>query len=248
MDHGLEEKTAIIIVTYNAYEYVKKCMESVLHLTDPNHEIIIIDNNSDYQTRDYIKSFSSNDRINIILNEENRLWLPAVNQGLKIIAEDTKYCLLLNSDIEIYKGNWVQTIQQPMLENASIGITGTHYNFLPLKPTYGAIDGCCFMFRRALIDKLGYFDENYPWNGAPFIYTALAWKLGQYFFHIKDDSILYHYGKKSRLENRTQLKNLKVDYQHVMREAGLKPSFDILAIISNKLNLFNINSRTKKML
>jgi len=243
----MERKTSIIIVIFNAYEYVKKCLESVLDLTDKKHEIIIIDNMSDALTRDYIKSFRENNRIQIILNNNNRLWLPAVNQGLEASSNDSEYCLLLNSDIEVFDKAWIQRLQKPMLENVSIGITGTHYNFLPIKPSYGAIDGCCFMFRRKLINRLGHFDDNYPWNGAPYIYTQRAWKAELYYYHIKDHSLLVHHGKKSRLENKIQINNSKIDYYKVIREAGLIPSFDLFAKVSNKLNLFNINSQIKKL-
>lgn len=239
-------KTAIIIVTYNALDYVKKCFDSVFLHTGPEHEIIVIDNASEPDMLNYLGGYKESGKIQLIKNSENLLWLPAVNQGLKAISNDTEYCLLLNSDIEIYSDSWLGTLQQPMQENDSIAITGTHYNFLPVKPTYGAIDGCCLMFRRRLIDQLGYFDENYPWNGAPFIYSARAWSIGQYFCHINDDTILHHHGKKSRLESKSQVKNRKVDHLQVMREAGLQPQFDLWAKIRQKLNMFDINSHIKK--
>ncbi len=235
-------KTALIIVTYNALDYVKKCIDSVFAHTDSQHEVIVIDNASQPDMLEYLGKLEESNKIHLIKNSENLLWLPAVNQGLQVISDDIEYCLLLNSDIEIYTDDWLQKLQQPMLENNSIVITGTHYNFLPVKPTYGAIDGCCLMFRRSLIDKLGYFDENYPWNGAPFIYSARAWNIGQYFYHIKDKSILHHHGKKSRLESKTQLKNRKVDHFQVMRDAGLQPQFDLWIKIRHKLNLFDINT------
>ena len=53
--------------------------------------------------------------------------------------------------------------------------------------------------------------------------------------------------KKSRLENKIQINNSKIDYYKVIREAGLIPSFDLFAKVSNKLNLFNINSQIKKL-
>ncbi|NQV38586.1 MAG: glycosyltransferase [Candidatus Marinimicrobia bacterium] len=241
-------KTAIIIVTYNALDYIKKCFVSLFKHTSIDHEIIVIDNASNPETQKYLDSLHVSGKIQLIKNTENVLWLPAVNQGLKVIADDTEYCLLLNSDIEIFSYDWLLKLQQPMLEDTAIGISGTHYNFLPVKPTYGAIDGCCYMLRRDLIRELGYFDENYPWNGAPFIYSARAWNIGQYFYHVKNETILHHHGKKSRLENNTQLKNRKVNHFQVMREAGLEPSFDLLSKILYKLKLFDINSHIKKMI
>ena len=134
-----ERKTTVIIVTYNALEYVKKCFKSVFDTTSNEHEIIVIDNASQPETQNYLDGLHASGKIQLIKNSENLLWLPAVNQGLKAIADDTEYCLLLNSDIEIFKDNWLQRLQQPMLDNPSIGITGTQYNFFPVKPS-------CFSF------------------------------------------------------------------------------------------------------
>ena len=63
MGKNIPKKTAIIIVTYNAYDYVKICFESLLKNIQENHEIIIIDNNSDKITRDYILSFKLHNQI-----------------------------------------------------------------------------------------------------------------------------------------------------------------------------------------
>ena len=73
----MEQKTTIIIVTFNAYDYVKKCLESVLKHTSKAHDIIIIDNKSDSKTREYVKTFSSVDNLKVILNDKNVLWCPA---------------------------------------------------------------------------------------------------------------------------------------------------------------------------
>ena len=49
-----------------------------------------------------------------------------------------------------------------MLDNELIGQTGTKHNFQPLMPTYGALDGCCLMIRKSLLDDIGHFDETIP--------------------------------------------------------------------------------------
>ena len=49
-----EGKVTIVIVTFNAYEYVKKCLESVLLYTNKKHQIVVVDNNSDSLTRNYL--------------------------------------------------------------------------------------------------------------------------------------------------------------------------------------------------
>ena len=239
----MEEKTTIIIVTYNAYDYVKKCIESVLKYTNSAHDIIIIDNKSDKKTRNYIKSFSSDERFNIILNKENILWCPACNQGFKQTSSDSKFIVLLNSDIEIHKEDWIFRLQQPMLNNDGIGLSGTKHNFQPIKPTYGALDGCCLMIKKTLLDDIGYFDENYPWNGSPYIFTQKAWKTGTKYYYVNDSKLMTHFGKKSRLDNKVQLKNNSIDKRSIIIKEGLKPSLDIFSWILNKMSVFDINKQ-----
>jgi GT2 family glycosyltransferase len=110
----MEKKVSIIIVTYNALDYVKKCLESVLANTDPMHEIIVVDNHSAAPTRQYVQSLRNYPNVKLILNKENRLWSPANNQGLKASASDAKFCLLLNSDVEVFSPSWLRELQHPM--------------------------------------------------------------------------------------------------------------------------------------
>ena len=239
----MEQKTTIIIVTFNAYDYVKKCLESVLKHTSKAHDIIIIDNKSDSKTREYVKSFSSVENFKVILNDKNVLWCPACNQGFKSASPDTKFFILLNSDIEIHKADWIFQLQRPMLDNELIGQTGTKHNFQPLVPTYGALDGCCLMIRRSLLDDIGHFDEDYPWNGAPYIFTQKAWKQGIKYYHVNDNKMVTHYGRKSRVETNMQLKNNYVDKKAIISKEGLVPDLDIYSWLLNKFSIFNINEK-----
>ncbi len=243
-----EDKVSIIIVTYNALDYVKKCLESVLANTDPMHEIIVVDNHSDAPTRKYVSSLNKYPNVKLILNEENRLWSPANNQGLKASAPDAKFCLLLNSDVEVFSPNWLWELQQPMHQYKNVGISGTQFNFLPIRPTYGAIDGCCFFIRKELLDEIGYLDENYPWNGAGAIFTYHAWVKGWYFYHVNNPDLLIHYGKRSRINNQIQLKNQKVNVFQIMKDLGLRPSYDPWAYLQYKLNMFDINRKLRHYL
>ncbi|GAB4369240.1 MAG: hypothetical protein Kow0042_10860 [Calditrichia bacterium] len=243
-----EEKTSIIIVTYNALDYVRKCVQSLLANTDPIHEIIIVDNASGAETREYLLSLKKYPQIKLILNEKNLLWCPGNNVGLRESAPDSKYCLLLNSDVEIFRPDWLAKLQAPMNKYANVGITGTQYNFSHIGPTYGGIDGCCFMFRKRLLDIVGYLDERFPWNGAGYVFTVNAWAKGWYYYFVHCPDLMVHYGKRSRISNRTQKQNIRVNKIEVIREAGLKPTVNYWAYFLNRLHLFNINRRMSRYL
>lgn len=246
MSNSSEDKVSIVIVTHNALDYVSKCVESILANTNSMHEIIIVDNASDKPTRDYITSLREHSNIKLILNDENKLWCPANNQGLREADPDSKFYLLLNSDIEVFKSNWIERLQLPLHKYPQIGITGIQYNFSHVKPTYGAIDGCCFMFRKELIEKIGYLDENYPWNGAPYIFTVNARLNGWCYYHVNEPELLIHYGKRSRIFNKERSRNIKLNKFEIIRKAGLKPGNDYIASGLNCLRLFNINRKLRK--
>ena len=236
-----EAKTSIVIVTFNALDYVKKCLESVLKNTSQHHEIIIVDNASEDPTREYLNKFDPLPNFKLMFNKENRLWSPANNQGIKMASADSEFILLLNSDVEVFKPVWLQALQEPMKRWDRVAITGTQYNFDPVWPTLGAIDGCCFMFRKELLKEIGPLNENYPWNGAGSIFTYKAWKHGWYYYHVDDPSLLVHYGKRSRYSNNFQLRNQKVRKFEVMDEVGLKGRYAIVPFIKYKMNLLKIN-------
>ena len=52
-NHG----TSIIILSYNNLNYTKQCLESIRKYThNENYEIIIIDNNSNEETKNWLKT------------------------------------------------------------------------------------------------------------------------------------------------------------------------------------------------
>ena len=103
----------IIVPVYNAYDYVKECIVSVINNTDLKFDrlIIIDDKSSDKKIlvllEDIIKH---NSNLNIILlkNEKNLGFVGTVNKGMKYSKNDV---LLLNSDTEVSNG-WLDKIKE----------------------------------------------------------------------------------------------------------------------------------------
>lgn len=235
-------KTSIIIVTYNALDFVRGCIESIVRNTSDQHEIIVVDNASREDTRDYLRGAAATYKtIRLILNEENALWSPGNNIGLRAMSGDSRFALLLNSDTMVLGPHWLEKLQAPFRGSNHIGVTGIQHNFQPVSPMYGAIDGCCLMFPTSLLRTVGYLDESYPWNGAGFILNARAWAMGYKYYHVTDDDVLIHYGKRSRFANRIQLSNQPVDTTQIMKDLGLRPHWDPVAFIRHRLGWFDVN-------
>ncbi|MBI3448842.1 MAG: glycosyltransferase [Acidobacteria bacterium] len=214
---------SIAIVTYNATDYVRRCLESLRAHTTLPHEILVVDNASREDTRDYLRTV---DFIRLQLNDENRLWCPALNQALATAHPASRYFMLLNPDVEALRDDWLERLLAALASGPRVGITGTQHNYRPLGPLFGAIDGHCFLFRRELYDDaaIGPLDEAYPWNGSPYVFTARAWAKGwRYRLVPPRPAILIHHGAKSRAEAASPVLNRKIDALGILKDAGLDP-------------------------
>lgn len=113
----------IIICVYNAYEDVKKCIESVLQNTQKPYRIIIVDDNSAELTATYLQNIADeNDDILLIRNTtEFHGYTYAGNIGLKSSTAD--YCVMLNSDTIVSK-HWLDNMIACAESDCKIGIVG----------------------------------------------------------------------------------------------------------------------------
>jgi len=116
------ENVDIIICVHNAYEDVKRCMESVLkHSLEP-FRIIIIDDGSGEQTKIYLETLAKEClNVKLIRNEQGCGYTIAANKGLKY--SDAQYCVLLNSDT-IVTENWLDKMINCQKSGNNIGVVG----------------------------------------------------------------------------------------------------------------------------
>jgi GT2 family glycosyltransferase len=114
--------TSIVIVTYNNLVYTRMCVESLLANTDHcNYELIVVDNNSTDETKEYLNYLAKyHSHIKIIYNETNRGFAAANNQGLSVAKGE--FLVLLNNDTIVPSG-WLQQLLKH-LQDQNIGIVG----------------------------------------------------------------------------------------------------------------------------
>jgi GT2 family glycosyltransferase/glycosyltransferase involved in cell wall biosynthesis/predicted Zn-dependent protease len=93
---------SIIIVTYNSAPTLRACLDSVIEHT-PGAEIIVVDNASTDDTGSILEEYKAGERIKVILNDENKGFSYACNQGIR--ASTGEYIVLLNPDT-IVTPNW----------------------------------------------------------------------------------------------------------------------------------------------
>ncbi len=100
-------KTSIVILTYNKLEYTKLCIDSIRKYTKSGtYEIVVVDNNSTDDTREWLKEQKD---IKVILNDENLGFPGGCNVGINA-AEKENDILLLNNDT-IVTPRWLENLK-----------------------------------------------------------------------------------------------------------------------------------------
>lgn len=117
----IEPDFSIIIPVHNNLDYTKSCINNILKTSALySIEIIIIENKSSDDTRNYLESYSD-ERIKVIYNTENVSFSKANNQGAKIAKSNT--LIFLNNDVDVLPG-WLESIENTFERDSSIGIQG----------------------------------------------------------------------------------------------------------------------------
>lgn len=98
-----EPKISVVIVTWNIRPILERCLRSVDQFADAPFEVLVIDNDSKDDTREFLKTYRMQNplltRYEVILNEANLGYSTAVNKGL---AKATgEYVLCLNPDTRL---------------------------------------------------------------------------------------------------------------------------------------------------
>ncbi|MBB5336886.1 GT2 family glycosyltransferase [Pectinatus brassicae] len=113
----------IVIPIYNAFEYLKKCLETVYNNTTVNYNLYLVnDCSTDHNIEKFLLELKQKEypvflqKLTIMNNEENKGFIESVNSALKIAENNT---VLLNTDTEVTP-NWLQRLYLPILRDNKI--------------------------------------------------------------------------------------------------------------------------------
>jgi GT2 family glycosyltransferase len=217
---------SVIVVTYNALDHVRACVSGVLGRTRIPLELIVVDNASDPPTREYLRSLQG---VRLIQNEQNRLWCAGCNQGIRAADARSRFVLLLNSDVEILRDDWLEVMLALMESDLRVALVGPQHHHLPVGPVYGFLDGHCLLLRRAVLEEVGLLDEaRWPWWGAPAELAVAAFARGWTYKVVHpDDAIVRHHGSRSKTEEvRRIIAGMPApvhSFPDILRRHGLRP-------------------------
>ncbi|WP_458403094.1 glycosyltransferase family 2 protein [Methanobrevibacter sp.] len=214
-------KVSVVTPNFNGEKFLKTFFESLDNDSECIGEVIIVDNGSEDNSRQFIKGSSFDFPVVIIENSENLGFAPAVNQGIR--SAKYEYIFSLNNDTEVEKGSIKQmldlissqedifSVQAKMLQYDNkdlIDDAGDEYNLLAwtkktgenhqsgeyskVKEIFSSCAGAA-LYKKSVLEELGMFDDNF------FAYMedvdlALRSKISGYRNLLCPQAIVYHIG------------------------------------------------------
>ena len=199
---------SIIITNINNKKILIGCLDSIFKNTHKlSLEVIVSDNGSADGTQEMIKS--NFPQVVLIENKENLGFAKANNKGLKIAKG--KYLCLLNNDTIVYGPAFSTMVN--FMENSPkeigccaptlLNVDGTYQHQgglfqkkfwlskTPIKISFAI--GACLLFRREVLEKIGYLDENLFFYNDDLDYCIRIKKAGYKIYFVPDAKIM-HYG------------------------------------------------------
>jgi len=216
-------KVSIIMVTYNNKEYTELCIENLLEKTAyPNYELIIVDNASCDETKDYLNSLKERKSIiKVIFNENNSGFAKGNNKGISIA--EGEYLIFINNDIIVTRG-WVTGLLK-YLKDPDTGLVGPVTNSIGnesrINYSYKSFQELedfserytlnhtgetlemdnlaffCISMRKEMIEKIGLLDEQFEIGMFEDDDYCLRVKKAGYKLLCAEDVFIHHFGSAS---------------------------------------------------
>lgn len=170
----------IIIPIWNQFNLTRDCVESIIKNTRYPYRLILVDNASDDDTKQYLERLKGRKSLEaeLIRNEENLGFVKAVNQGLKV--SKAPYVCIMNNDT-IATADWLDRLIEFAESHGDVGLMNPLCGGPPDVPIeeyarliakdkdkYMEMNQCqgfCMLVKREVIDKIGYLDESFGVGG-----------------------------------------------------------------------------------
>ena len=118
-------KISVVIPSYNHAEFISEAINSVLAQTEPNFELIIVDDGSTDDSLEVISGFI--DPRLTVLTQTNQGAHAAINRGLG--EASGKYLAILNSD-DVYLPQRLEKIVTSFERDSELGVVGSYIEII----------------------------------------------------------------------------------------------------------------------
>lgn len=115
----------IVICIHNALDDVKVCLSSIVANTRPPYRLILVDDGSTDETKNYLNAFAAAQGATILRSDSASGYTRAANRGLR--ESSTPWTILLNSDTIVPWG-WIDELLKIGESDETIGIVGPSSN------------------------------------------------------------------------------------------------------------------------
>lgn len=118
----MKDKISIIIPIYNKADYLEKCLDSIIHQTYNNLEIILINDESKDNSLKICKDYQKKDKRIIVIDQKNKGESGSRNVGIK--KATGKYIAFIDGD-DFIDNNFIEVLHNNIsnYEMASVGYT-----------------------------------------------------------------------------------------------------------------------------
>lgn len=194
METSSPSLVSVIIAVYNDVENILSAIKSVIGQTYPHWELIIVNDASTDNTHDTVKTFlaqaeiQSRYLIRYLLNDVNVGTYVSFNRAIQIANGD--YLCVLGSD-DLFDPRKLE-LQVRFLDNFGTEYIGVRHLFTRNGVLFeGSDNEASLLFRRKIVDEIGYFDSVRFSADSEFIY-----RLYNRYGHIPTLQKVLYYAKK----------------------------------------------------
>ena len=102
-------KIGLFVLTYNRLLFTKQCLKSIEWSKPNNSIIVIVDNNSDDGTKEFLKSYSSPLLKEVVFNDKNEGIGYAWNQAWNILKDECDILAIIGNDF-LFEPDWESNV------------------------------------------------------------------------------------------------------------------------------------------
>jgi len=237
-----EIMVSIIMLTYNALDFTRQAVESVLQHTQYPFELILVDNGSAEDTRRYLQKIEEEyANVHTIFNKENKGFAAGNNQGAQMAFG--KYLMFLNNDVLVSDG-WLKSLVEGLEKDEHIGMVGPITNRISGRqmvtdvpytdvagfPQFAAqvrrinhgkltprrrLAGFAILMPKALFEQVGGFDESFGSGNYEDDDLCLRVRQAGYALMADESTYIHHFGSQTFKAN-------NIDYSGSLEEKGAR--------------------------